>query len=131
MTSLSRRRLVLGGLSVTALAACGRAEPPVRDGAPVRDDPNAPVPPTDPRIEELERQVQDLKKQNTDLQVRPFRRAAPPSPRRVASLWSCSIRPIPPFKYGTRKLVGCKKPSGNVRRAWSVSKIQNRAKMIP
>ena len=55
MTSLSRRRLVLGGLSVTALAACGRAEPPVRDGAPVRDDPNAPVPPTDPRIEELER----------------------------------------------------------------------------
>ena len=55
MTSLSRRRLVLGGLSVTALAACGRAEPPVRDGPPVRDDPNAPVPPTDPRIEALER----------------------------------------------------------------------------
>lgn len=49
-TRLSRRHLLLGGLSVTALAACsdptGLADP---------EDPNPPVPPTDERIEALER----------------------------------------------------------------------------
>ncbi len=46
---------MVGGVSVTALAACGRAEPPFRADPPVRDDPNPPVAPTDPRIEALER----------------------------------------------------------------------------
>lgn len=51
MTSLSRRHLVLGGLSLAALTAC--ADPIVLAGP---DDPNPPVPPTDQRIEALERQ---------------------------------------------------------------------------
>jgi len=55
MTPLSRRRLILGGLSVAALAACDRAESPVLDDPGARDDSNPPVAPTDPRIEELER----------------------------------------------------------------------------
>nr|WP_218621592.1 class A beta-lactamase [Mycolicibacterium hippocampi] len=48
---MSRRRLVVGGLSLAALAAC--ADPTVLAGP---DDPNPPVPPTDQRIEALERQ---------------------------------------------------------------------------
>lgn len=50
MTALSRRRLVLGGMSLAALAACGRSDPPVN---PVGSE--SPVPPTDARIEALER----------------------------------------------------------------------------
>lgn len=50
MTRLSRRRLMVGGLSVAALAACSRPSAPAD---PV--DPNPPVPPTDERLEALER----------------------------------------------------------------------------
>lgn len=49
MTSLSRRQLVLASLSLTAVAACGRAEVPA-----AADHSEQPVPPTDPRIEAIE-----------------------------------------------------------------------------
>ena len=47
MTRLSRRRLMVGGISAAVLAACSR---PSAD--PV--DPNPPVPPTDERLKALE-----------------------------------------------------------------------------
>ena len=52
MTSLSRRQLVLAGISLTAVAACGRPEMPAATGQSEQ-----PVPPTDPRIEAIEQRA--------------------------------------------------------------------------
>lgn len=54
MAELPRRRLLLGGLSLTALAACSGPGAPDAPADPV--NPNPPVPPTDERIEALERE---------------------------------------------------------------------------
>lgn len=52
LPSLSRRNVLLYGVSLAGLAAC--STPPLRSAESV--DPNPPVPPTDTRIEEMERQ---------------------------------------------------------------------------